>query len=143
MNDSAADLLESVSIDGDAVEIDGTRAARLIGTKCAACGTCVFPPVAVCPECMSEELERHALSATGSLYSWSVVHAAPKGWRLPYIAGYVDLPEEVRVFAHIEADPSTLAFDMDVTLCLAQLGTDEEGRPMTGFAFRPLIRGEE
>ena len=37
---------------------------------------------------------------SGSLYAWSVVHVAPKGWNVPYIAGYVDLPESVP-FAHI------------------------------------------
>lgn len=142
MNDTADGLHGTVSLDGDAVETGADGAPRLIGTKCSECGTSLFPPVAVCPECMSENVERLALSATGSLYSWSVVHAAPKGWRLPYIAGYVDLPEGVRVFAHIEADPLALAFDMEVALCSAELGTDEEGRAVTGFAFRPAQAGE-
>ncbi len=143
MNQTARDVHDTVAIDGDAVEIGGDGAPRLIGTACSECGAKLFPPVPVCPECMSEDVERVALSSTGTLYSWSVVHAAPAGWTLPYVAGYVDLPEGVRVFAHIEtADPAALGFDMDVALCIAEFGSDEEGRTMTGFAFAPAGPGE-
>ena len=52
---------------------------------------------------------------------------------LPFVAGYVDLPEGVRVFAHIVGgDPKALRFDMPVEVITAVLGADEQGR-----AFEP------
>jgi uncharacterized OB-fold protein len=129
-------VAEIIDLAGDAMANDASGAPRLIGSACNECDAKMFPPVTVCPECMSENLARLELSVEGTLYSWSVVHAAPKGWRLPYIAAYVDLPEGVRVFTHIvEADADSLAFDMTVKLCRARLGTGEDGAAIESYAF--------
>lgn len=128
-------------IAGDAVRI-GHDGPVLIGSQCGECGVRLFPPVAVCPECLSEEMAPVHLSARGRLYSWSVVHVAPRGWTVPYVAGYVDLPEKVRVFGHIvDADPEALEMDMDVALCTATLGVDGDGNPLASYAFAPVARG--
>jgi len=137
------DPREALDIDGDAVKRDGAGGLTLIGGACGDCGKRVFPPSPVCPDCMSENMARAELSRDGTLYAFSLVHAAPKGWRLPFVAAYVDLPEDVRVFAHIvECDPAALRLDMKVTLCGATLGEGEGGAPMEGFAFRPADGGE-
>lgn len=110
----------------------------LIGSTCLECGARVFPPVAVCPECMSEKMADLPLSQEGTLYAWSVVHVAPKGWTVPYIAGYVDLPERVRIFTHVVgAQPEALRTDMKVRLTSATLGKDENGQPLESYAFTP------
>lgn len=132
------ELREALNIDGDAVARDAAGGIALIGSACADCGKRLFPPTPVCPDCMSENMERLALGREGTLYSFSVVHAAPRGWKLPFVAAYVDLPDDVRVFAHIvDCDPAALALDMKVALCSAMLGEDESGAPLEGFAFRP------
>ncbi len=143
MSARADPMAEILDLAGAALGTDAPGAPRLIGTLCRDCETKMFPPVEVCPECMSENLARLELSAEGTLYSWSVVHAAPKGWRLPYIAAYVDLPEGVRVFTHIVGTPpEALAFDMAVTLCVRQLGLDDNGAAVTSYAFTPAAGGE-
>jgi len=125
-------------IASDALAFDAAGRPVLQGSACRDCHGRVFPPVAVCPECMSERIERVALSAEGTLYAFTVVHVAPKGWRVPYVAGYVDLPEGVRVFTHVVgADPSSLAIDMKVRLTTADLGIDETGRAFASYAFSP------
>lgn len=87
---------------------------------------------------MSEHITQCALSPEGTLYAWSVVHVAPKGWNVPYIAAYVDLPEKVRVFTHVVgARPDELRTDMKVRLTHAVLGTDEAGQPVASYAFAP------
>jgi uncharacterized OB-fold protein len=140
---SGDELREALNLDGDAVARDATGGISLIGAACAECAKRVFPPAPVCPDCMSENMERVALSREGTLYSYSLVHAAPRGWRLPFVAAYVDLPEDVRVFAHIvECDPQTLEVDMKVALCAAILGEDETGAALEGFAFRPADGGK-
>ncbi|MGE0748102.1 MAG: Zn-ribbon domain-containing OB-fold protein [Rhodospirillales bacterium] len=134
--ETVAEAMPLLAAEG--VEIDGAGAPWLVGSVCADCGAKVFPPVHVCPECMSEKINPLRLSRHGTLYSWSVVHVAPKGWKVPYIAGYVDLPEGVRVFTHVVgADPKALTMDMTVSLTTATLGTGEDGRPMASYAFTP------
>ena len=56
---------------------------------------------------------------------------------MPYIAGYVDLPQSVRVFAHIVGvDAADLEMDMAVTLTTAVVGADENGT-VESYAFTP------
>jgi uncharacterized OB-fold protein len=137
------DTVETVNLAADALETGADGAPHLLGSRCADCQTLVFPPVELCPECMSENVARRRLSDRGTLYSWSVVHAAPRGWTVPYIAAYVDLPDGVRVFAHIvNADADRLAMDMTVKLCVAILGEDETGAPVESYAFTPADGGD-
>ena len=137
MAETAEELEAHPLLAGDAVRIGADGSVCLVGTRCNDCGTSIFPLVPVCPECMSENIADTDLATEGTLYSWSVVHVAPKGWNVPYIAGYVDLADNVRVFAHIaDADPATLEMDMAVTLTTALLG-DDNGAPVESYAFTP------
>ena len=63
-------------------------------SHCQACGFNNFPPADVCPKCWSEKAEQRDLSAQGVLYSYTTIGSADA---LQYV-GYVDLPENVRVF---------------------------------------------
>jgi uncharacterized OB-fold protein len=131
-------LIEALDLDGAALDRNAAGGPRLMASECADCGQRVFPPTDICPECMAENMKPLALSRTGTLYSFSVVHAAPKGWSLPFVAGYVDLPEGVRVFAHIVSDdPKSLAMDQQVALTIAVQGQGPDGANMEGFAFKP------
>lgn len=124
---------------GDALGFDADGRPHLRAGECRDCGARVFPPpTGPCPECLSENVAALVLAAEGRLYSWSRVHVAPGGWRVPYVAGYVDLPEGVRVFAHVvDAEPDRLEIDMAVTLTVAELGTAPDGSPISSYAFAP------
>ena len=74
---------------------------HLSGAECTACGTRIFPAAPVCPSCNAEQLKPLPLGATGTLYAYSTVHVAPAVWQVPYVIGYVDLPEGVRVFGKV------------------------------------------
>ncbi len=133
-----------VLLAGDAMRIADDGKPRLVGTVCSNCGARTFPPAPVCSECMSEDVREIELSSEGSLYAFSVVHVAPAEWDTPYIAGYVDLPEGVRVFAHIiDADARALKMDSPVQLTTARLGTAGDGVPVESYAFRPASSGME
>jgi uncharacterized OB-fold protein len=137
MAEAAQETEEPPMLAGQALRIDDTGYACLIGSHCSDCGACLFPPVSVCSECMSENVGDIDLATDGTLYSWSVVHVAPKGWNVPYIAGYVDLPNKVRVFAHITGVAAdTLLMDMPVSLTTAALG-EKDGAPLESYAFTP------
>ena len=85
-----------VFLAGGSVRNESDGSVRLVGGRCDDCGTLFFPSAHVCPECMSEAVAAADLANDGTLYSWSVVHVAPRGWNTPYIAGYVDLSDGVR-----------------------------------------------
>ena len=143
MSQAVQELHDALNIAGDAVECDASGKATIIASECADCQKRVFPPTDICLECLSEKMTRLPLGRRGTLYSWSVVHAAPKGWSLPYVAAYVDLPEGVRVFAHmVDVDPGDLAMDMEVEVCMATLGTDDTGAPVESYSFVPVKEGE-
>ena len=135
---TAKNIHEHLSLDGRALRFGPNGKPSLIGMECKNCGARAFPPSSVCPECMSENISDVELSDHGSLYTWSVVHVAPEGWKVPYIAGYVDLPEGVRLFAHIVgAGSDELNMDMKVSLTTSVLGENEDG-PVESYAFTPV-----
>lgn len=109
----------------------------LVGQQCNDCGRLLFPKTGVCPSCRSTRLSDHEMPQQGILYSWSVVHVAPKPWLTPYVIGYVDLPNGVRVFSHIGGDPQALQVDMPVRVRPAEIGVDAQGQPRAFFQFAP------
>jgi uncharacterized protein len=109
---------------------------RLRGGKCSGCGAESFPKQPVCQECWSEEIADHALPSEGTLYAYSVVHVARKGWRTPYVIAYIDLENGVRVSAPLSCDPKRPpAYDSRVRLKAGEIGRTEDGRPIMSHQF--------
>jgi len=76
----------------------------LLGNRCRECSTVVFPKMPVCPSChrngVMDEIE---LGRTGTLYSHTISHFAPKGFTAPAFQIFVDLPEGPRIFSRVGA----------------------------------------
>ena len=72
---------------------------RLMGSKCTECGYQTFPPRADCPECMSGQFEFIEYSGKGTLYTYTLISAAPTGFddMAPYTIMVVDLQEGGRL----------------------------------------------
>jgi uncharacterized OB-fold protein len=117
------------------VESSPAGTPRLIGGRCANCGALSFPRAAVCTECMSEEIKKTELAGDGHVYSFSIVHQAPRGWSVPYALGYVDLADKVRVLAHIDVPERALAINMPVRLAVGRVGTGPAGEPLMSYTF--------
>ena len=122
---------------GDALDVDASGRATLIGGRCADCGKETFPRVPVCAACMSENIEAQPMPRAGTLYAFSVVHVAAKKWRKPMRIGYVDLPNGARVFTHL--DGADLAIGNDVEVGVGTVGDDDDG-PIKSFVFRKVTR---
>lgn len=118
------------------LRIDPHGRPRLLGGKCQTCGALSFPGGEVCTECLSDQVQPVELNDRGRLYTFSVVHQAPKGWSVPYVLGYVDLDEGVRVLSHITCDASAIAVDQIVHLGVGVVGADADGRPLETYVFR-------
>lgn len=115
--------------DGDAV--------HLIGSRCPKCGKHAFPSSTFCDQCGERTgQEPVKLSTKGILYSFSEIYVAPKAFRTPYVVGYIDLPEGVRVFGQVEHEASELRIDEEVQVVLGVIRNSESGRPVISYKFR-------
>ena len=113
-------------------------AVLLHGSKCGHCGTVAFPAHGLCPACgVDNGQARVELSPVGTLYTFSEIHIAPKGFATPYAVGYVDLPEGVRLFGQIEGRASDLTMGEHVAVTLGPVRADA-GRPVISYKFRRL-----
>jgi len=119
---------------------------RLIGGRCAACGTVTFPVQASCPRCASADMAEHLLPRQGRLWAWtsqefpppSPPYTGPSGDDfVPYGVGYVTLGDEVRVESRLTATEG-LEVGMEMELVLVPFRTDDEGNEIVTFAFRPV-----
>ena len=85
-------------------------------------------------------MKDHDLSTKGKIYAFTIVEReslAPKGFKVPYSYGYVELPEGVRVLSKIiDWTPETLKLDAPVELIVELLREDPSGEKVMGFRFR-------
>jgi len=78
----------------------------LLGGRCRVCGTLRFPSLDVCPSCQAGDCEQVALSTTGTVFTFTVVHMEPPGYlgETPYAYGVIELPEGLRVTTTLLAE---------------------------------------
>jgi uncharacterized protein len=95
----------------------GTREARLLIQKCAACGYLRWPPGPACPECLSPEAEWTQVRPTGTLLTYCVYHRAfSKAFAgdIPYAVGYVQLDDGPRMYGTMTGEPGALGAGLPV-----------------------------
>jgi uncharacterized OB-fold protein len=115
-----------------------SRGPYLNASKCGHCGTVMLGQRTRCSRCWADDkIEAVAVGRRGRVYSRTVIHAAPAGYVGPYTVGYVDLPEGIRVFAHLQAGPDTPAIGDEVQLDIVSLRTTD-GQALTGPRYRRL-----
>ncbi len=111
----------------------------LIGSRCPTCGKHTFPRRTFCDACgTSAGLEPVRLSNTGTLYSYSEIHVAPKVFATPYVIGYVDLPQDVRVLGQVEHTAAELRPDEPVEVVLGVIRRSDSGQPVMSYKFRKI-----
>ena len=86
---------------------EGLAEGRWQSTCCQDCGHQTFPPKPVCPHCWGTRVVWTALSARGTLYSWTRIHAAPTAFagEAPYAVGIVDLDSGIRLACRLVDSP--------------------------------------
>ncbi len=115
---------------------------RLIGSRCLSCGILSFPKRVTCARCGdTNEQEEALLGPLGHIYTFAVVRRAPEAFPTPYVIGYVDLDEGVRVFTQfVTHDADSLRLGMRVELALGDLG-DATTATHSTYKFRPVDGG--
>lgn len=116
----------------------------LVGQKCRHCGHITYPKKRVCPQCFSEDLEEITLSRKGILHTFSCTYLGVPHLTGPYVIGYVNLPEGIRLFSLIQCDDPKgrdLRCDEPVEMFIDVLMKDEGGEDLYTYKFRP-VKGE-
>jgi benzoylsuccinyl-CoA thiolase BbsA subunit len=118
-------------------EDDWSR-STLKGSRCQRCGSVDFPRALYCKGCLSSDLKEIQLSRDGVLYSFSYARVCAKGFTPPYVFGYVDLPDGIRIYSQLEpADPAKFRSGMDVELTMGQIRQEKDGTEIWGYKFQP------
>jgi len=127
---------------------DETRdGARLLGSRCASCGTPYFPKVDYCrrPQCGESRLEDAAFGPDGTIWSCAIQDYPPpaparfdKPYK-PYAMAVVDLADGLRVLGQIKTDDiRSVQPDQKVTLVIDTLYHDDSGNEVVTWKFRPV-----
>jgi len=85
---------------------DNVNAEALRIPKCRDCGALHFYPHALCPNCMSPNLDDIPVSGNGTVYSYTVIRSPQPAFRgmEPYVVANVELDEGVRMMANVLTD---------------------------------------
>jgi len=119
---------------------DGDTPA-LLGSRCAACGSVLFPRADACTYCATDSPAPVELSSRGTLWAWTAVTAPPPGYEgeVPYGMGVVELPEGVRVITRLTVgDPAALSAGQAMELRIVPLHADADGNDVVTYAFAPV-----
>lgn len=109
----------------------------LAGARCTACGHTAFQIRRICPSCWAAGTMIAApIGRKGVLYSYTVIHQLPPGFDAPFAVGYLDLPEQPRIFAHIDNTPEALQIGRTLALSIEPLKRSETGTLQYGPRYR-------
>ena len=119
------------------LEVGPDGKGHLIGGRCPGCGAFYFPARSVCSRCLCGDLEIVPLCSTGTLYTYTVIHQSLPQFETPYILGYVDLDDNVRVAGQIfGVDVDALELGMRVTIQV-EPRDNPDGKQVLWFRFKP------
>jgi uncharacterized OB-fold protein len=76
--------------------------------ECQDCGSVHFYPRRLCPDCFGSNTEYVEAEGTGTIHSYTVVRQAGGDYSevTPYILGYVELDEGIRILTNIVSTTS-------------------------------------
>jgi uncharacterized OB-fold protein len=125
---------------------DPAQSPALLGGKCSACGTVVFPKMPVCPACgRNGTMQAVEIGRKGRLFSHTIARFAPKGFKAPYFQAFIDLDEGPRIFSLIGAqcpvEDGMLKDGMEMQLVVEPLADTPENEDILSYKYVPAKGG--
>ncbi|MHC1760007.1 MAG: Zn-ribbon domain-containing OB-fold protein [Negativicutes bacterium] len=122
---------------------DETNEPYLAASRCSQCGKTYYPRKHFCPECTIEEVEDASVNNEGILYTFTTVYQGVKGFKTPYLLGWIDFPEQkLRFAAQIDYDvaeaQAKLKPGQKVKMTIGVLKTLEDGTEVIGYKYKPV-----
>lgn len=124
---------------------DTPRGPRLLGSRCATCGTPYFPRSPVChnPGCTQSQVAEAEFGPRGTLWSVAIQDYPPPAPArydepyAPYAMGVVDLDDGLRIMARVSApDPRAVEPGTPVELVLEPLYHESDGTAVITWKVR-------
>ena len=115
---------------------------RILGVKCAACGTITTPPKMVCPACAGADLTVYELKAEGTIRTFTTVYVAAEGREeeVPYVIVIVELAEGPWIMGNLgEIDPVDAGMDLIGQPVKMMEVRVFPGDPYSGDGARPVF----
>jgi uncharacterized protein len=116
----------------------GTAEGRLLLKRCQDCGSVIWYPRAICPECSSLDTEWFEASGRGRVYSYTVNYRGEGAYQDcgPFVLAYVELDEGPRVMTNIVGtDDADLAVGLPVEVVFHDTA---EGSALPRFRPAPM-----
>lgn len=113
---------------------------HLVANECAACGARFFDRRNACGACGGGDFSPARVAGTGHLRSYSIVHRADPGVRVPFVSAIVEAADGTTVRANlvgVPPEPENVSLGMPVRLVTYPVGTDSEGTECVAFGFEP------
>ena len=110
----------------------GAVDGRLLVCRCNDCGLIYHYPRALCPDCLSEDVDWREASGGGEIYSYSTAHTI-SGWPehdLPLVVAYVELDEGPRMMTNIDADPEDVEIGTRVEVQFVDTAEEDVAIPV-------------
>jgi uncharacterized OB-fold protein len=134
---SAETSLAAVPFVPGTLEVGPDGNGYLLGGRCPGCGAYYFPARSVCSRCLNGDVQRVPLCSSGTLYTYTVIHQSLPQFETPYILGYVDLDDNVRVAGQlVDVQADALELGMRVTTQV-EPRESSDGEQVLWFRFRP------
>ena len=114
----------------------------LVGEVCESCGSKLFPPRDVCPECQAPAKTPYVFSGKGEVYSYTTVYEPPAGYEefAPYTVALVKLEEGPLITAQLTDLEKEPTIGMPVQMVTRKLRTEgARGMIVYGYKFRPAV----
>ncbi len=124
----------------DGLFVETVDGARLRAGRCAACGELHFPAGSTCPYCAAPNCVEVCVGPAARLRLFTTVRSAPPGYRgsVPYGFGVVELSEGLCIITRLtEVRAEYLRPGLPMRLVVERLHTDDDGRDVLSYAFRP------
>jgi len=100
---------------------DALRRRELRLQRCNDCREAYFYPRALCPGCLSNDVEWFTASGRGRVHTFTIIHAGvpQPPLPIPYVVAIVELEEGPRMMSNlvgVEPDPAKIHCDMAVVV---------------------------
>jgi uncharacterized OB-fold protein len=122
----------------DYLVLDGEP--HLEANACTSCGALFFDRRNACARCGKLGFARQALSTSGVVRSYTIIHRAAPNVPVPYVSSVVELDGGGVVKGNLldaGSDPEKIELGMAVKLTTFGCGVDEEDTEAVAFGFTP------
>jgi uncharacterized OB-fold protein len=118
---------------------DACKRHKLVLPKCKTCGRFFFYPRALCPNCMSQDLEWVEASGKAKVWTFATHHMGPsKAYKgePPYVVAMIEIQEGVMMMTNIvNCKPEDVRIGMDVEVVF-----DDVTSEVTLPKFKPVSK---